>query len=249
MDMHRICVVMPTYNNGQTILSVLARVLTYATHIIVVDDGSTDNTAAILANNFSGRPDAVTIVRHDVNRGKGTALMSGFKAARALGFDYAITIDSDGQHYPEDIPSLVMFHSRYPNAIIVGQRDINARNMPGTNTFANHFSNFWFWVETGKRLADTQTGFRLYPLNAVYWPRLITSRYEAELELMVYASWHGVPLVQTPIRVHYAPKGQRVSHFKPARDFTRISILNSVLCFFTVTYAWPVRLMRKITRR
>ncbi len=249
MDDHRICVVIPTYNNASTLLDVLARVYMYSPDLIVVNDGSTDNTESILQDFCDGTGHAVTVVSHTSNKGKGAALLTGFSTAKSLGFSYVVTIDSDGQHFPEDLPSIVAYHSKYPRAIIVGQRDINARNMPGSNSFANKFSNFWFWVETGKRLADTQTGYRLYPLDAIFWERFITSRYEAELELMVYASWHGVQLVQTPIRVLYAPAGQRVSHFRPGLDFTRISILNSVLCFFTVTYAWPVRLFRKIFRK
>lgn len=249
MHLHRICVVMPTYNNAGNLSDVIVRVLTYAPHLIVVNDGSTDNTADILQKIKEEHPDAIDIVNHQRNRGKGAALMTAFKAAEAAGYQYVITIDSDGQHYPEDIPVLVSAHNAAPCSIIVGQRNINALNMPGANTFANKFSNFWFWVETGIRLDDTQTGFRLYPLNAIYWKGCITSRYEAELELLVYAAWHGVKLHQTPIRVHYAPIGERVSHFRPGLDFTRISILNSVLCFFTITYAWPMRLARKLFRK
>ena len=240
MDERRICVVVPTYNNASTLGAVLSRILTYTDAVIVVNDGSDDGTGDIL-NTFSG---TVHVENHSTNKGKGAALMTGFGAARRMGYRYAITIDSDAQHFPEDIPAMVEFNCRFPTHIIVGQRDMNARNMPGKNTFANKFSNFWFYVQTGTRLGDTQTGFRLYPLSAIYWPKCITSRYEAELEVLVYARWHGIDVVPAPIRVYYAPQNQRISHFRPTLDFARISMLNTVLCFLTVVYAWPVRLWR-----
>ena len=240
----RICVIVPTYNNAATLREVLDRILAVHRPVIVVNDGSTDATADILA----GFGNSVEVVTHAVNRGKGAALVSGFHHAAACGYTHAITIDSDGQHFPEDIPAVLQAHAANPAAIVVGQRDIEARNMPGKNTFTNKFSNFWFYIQTGVKLRDTQTGFRLYPLQQLRGLRCITSRYEAELELMVYASWHGTRIVSVPIRVHYPPAGVRVSHFRPGRDFARISVLNTVLCFFTVVYAWPLRGARAVRR-
>ena len=115
----------------------------------------------------------------------------------------------------------------------------------GSN-FANKFSNFWFYVQTGKALEDTQTGYRLYPLHKLYGVGLLTSRYEAELELLVFASWHGVELVSIPVNVYYPPREERVSHFRPGKDFARISVLNTVLCFLAVVYGLPLRLGRKL---
>lgn len=120
--------------------------------------------------------------------------------------------------------------------------------MPGGNTFANKFSNFWFTVQTFKRLPDTQTGYRLYPLHKLSGTRLITSRYEAELELLVFAAWRGVELVSVPVRVYYPPEGERVTHFRPTADFARISVLNTVLCFLAVVYGWPRMLFQRLKR-
>ena len=111
--------------------------------------------------------------------------------------------------------------------------------MPGGNTFANRFSNFWFTIQTGIRLPDTQTGFRLYPLKRLSGTRFVTSRYEAELELLVFAAWAGVELVSVPVRVFYPSQEERVTHFRPVADFARISVLNTVLCFLAVVYGWP----------
>ena len=229
-----ICALIPTYNNAGTIVDVVRRVHQYMRDIIVVVDGSTDDSYALLQN--IGFP--LTIVQHERNRGKGAALVSGFRKALDLGYDFALTIDGDGQHYPEDIPLILRAHDVHPNALIVGSRQFTDDNMPGKSKFANRFSNFWFALQTTIHLPDTQTGMRLYPLHQLYGLGILTSRYEAELELLVFAAWHNVPLVPVPIRVYYPPKEERVSHFVPARDFTRISILNCFLCIGALLFGY-----------
>ena len=118
--------------------------------------------------------------------------------------------------------------------------------MPRQNTFANRFSNFWFRLQTAQKLDDTQSGFRIYPLESLYGMRLVTSRYEAELELLVFAAWHGVSVKGVPVRVWYAPEGERVSHFRPFWDFFRISVLNTILCFGALLVGLPLAVLRKI---
>jgi len=239
----RVCVVMPTYNNATTLLDVIQRVLPLGLPVIVVDDGSTDATRQLLQDaNLQG----VTVVTHDVNRGKGKALVTGFKHAMAAGYNYAVTIDSDGQHYPEDIPLLLQALPADHDALVVGERDMNQPNMPQGNTRANKFSNFWFTLQTGLRLGDTQTGFRLYPLHRLRWLGLTTSRYEAELEMLVFAAWHGTPIIPVKVRVYYPPQGERVTHFRPIMDFARISLLNTALCAGAVVYGWPRWIARKL---
>ena len=127
----------------------------------------------------------MTVLTHAHNRGKGIALRTAFLHARTQGFRYAITLDADGQHFPEDIPVLTAALSEHPGALIVGSRNLQAENMPGGNTFANRFSNFWFRLYTGVNLPDTQTGFRLYPLQELPSLKLLSARYEAELTLLV----------------------------------------------------------------
>lgn len=236
-----ICVVIPTYNNSGTIEQVVRDTLEQCDDVIVVNDGSTDATTDILR-----RIDGITLVEYAQNRGKGHALKCGFRWAMDMGFDYAITLDADGQHYADDIPIFVRENQAHPGALIVGQRDLKGVQRSSGSEFANKFSNFWFYVQTGRRLKDTQTGYRLYPLRRLKGLSWLTSRYEAELELMVFASWHGVQLVSTPIRVYYPPQDQRVSHFRPGTDFLRITVLNTVLCFLTLVYALPLRLCRWI---
>ena len=241
---NRICVVIPTYNNAGTLRDVVSETLKYCSDVIVVNDGSTDSTAEILSS-----IDGIDIVSYPDNQGKGTALKRGFKRAKNRDFTYAITIDSDGQHYPEDIELFAKAIIENPGSLIIGQRDLSNVDINGKSSFANKFSNFWFHVQTGMNLKDTQTGYRAYPLDKLYGLSILTSRYEAELELLVYAAWNGVNIVSIPIRVYYPPQAERVSHFKPALDFTRISILNTILCGGAVVYGLPMRIWNVFSQK
>ena len=235
-----ICVVIPTYNNAGTIADVVRRVLTQCLDVIVVCDGSTDETLSILQG-----IEGITVVSYDRNAGKGTALKRGFKKALEMGFAYAITLDADGQHFPEDIPTMLHANQKHPGALIVGRRKgLEKAERSKGSKFANAFANFWFAIQTGHRLKDTQTGFRLYPLKKLRGLSLLTSRYEAELELLVFASWHGVEIVSVPVNVFYPKPEERVSHFRPIPDFSRIFILNTVLCVLAVVYGLPLAIWR-----
>lgn len=233
------CIIVPVYNNVGTINGVVQRALKFCKDVIVVDDGSTDGSSDSLETL------GVIVVRYGKNRGKGYALKTGFKEAKSRGFERAITIDADGQHFPEDIPVFATEAKAHPDAMLVGSRNLRMENMPGGNTFANKFSNFWFRLQTGVNLPDTQSGFRLYQLNRIGKLHLLTSRYEAELELLVFQCWKGVQMRPVGIRVYYPPEGERVTHFRPFWDFFRISVLNTVLCVFALFYGLPSRLLRK----
>lgn len=234
-----ICVVIPTYNNCSTIEHVVRQTLAKCYDVIVVNDGCTDNTSDILS-----RIDGITIVEYSRNRGKGYALRAGFRRAVEMGFAYAITLDGDGQHYPSDIPLFLKANQQHPGALLLGSRSLEGVDRSKGSSFANKFSNFWVYVQTGRNLPDTQTGYRLYPLHKLAGLGLLTSRYEAELELIVFASWHGVELISVPVNVYYPSREERVSHFRPTTDFVRISILNTVLCFLAIVYGLPLRLWR-----
>lgn len=240
--MPKTVVLIPTYNNAATLATVIDGVLGHTDRVMVVNDGSTDTTADVLAR-YEGR---IEVVTHPANRGKGAALRTGFKHARESGYTHVITIDSDGQHYPADLPAFMAAIDEHPDCIIVGERDLSGVDINGKSSFANKFSNFWFAVQTGHCLRDTQTGYRAYPLGRLSGLGLLTSRYEAELQVMVLAAWRGTGIVPIPIHVYYPPRHERVSHFRPARDFARISVLNTVLCVLAVVYGWPSRLVHKL---
>ena len=230
-------VIIPTYNNAGTLKDVLSRTLAQGLPIVVVDDGCTDGTREIL----SGFKD-VTVIAHPKNQGKGAALKTAFRWALEKGYAYAVTIDSDGQHYPEDIPELLK--AKGERTIVVGSRTTRGANAGGS--FANRFSNFWFTAYTGIRLTDTQTGFRLYPLRDLPSLRVVGNRYEAELSLLLFSAWKGLRLVPVQVRVNY-PK-DRVTHFRPFQDFMRITLVNIIGLPLAIFYGWPRILLYKLLK-
>jgi glycosyltransferase involved in cell wall biosynthesis len=244
MQKRGICVIIPTYNNQPFLTQVLDSVLQYTTSVIVVDDGSTDATQTVLAHYQS----QITCLSYSPNKGKGYAFNRGFDKAEKLGFSYAITMDSDGQHLAEDLPLFVEAIKKNPEAMIIGSRALKQKNMPRKNTFANQFSNFWFTVQTGIKLPDTQTGFRLYPLARMRGMRTFTHRYEAELELLVRAAWKNIPLIPIPIQVYYPKENERITHFRPSIDFLRISMLNTLFVFGAVFYGYPSMFFHKFAQ-
>lgn len=227
-------VILPTYNNAHTLSKVIDDVRQYCEDIIVVNDGSTDDTHSILIST-----EGITLVEYPdgQNRGKGHALKTGLRKASQMGYRYAITLDSDGQHYADDIPVFVNAIKERPDSLIIGARNLQADGMPSKNTFANKFSNFWFKIETLQTLSDTQSGYRLYPLKKIDNMRFFTPRYEFEVEIIVRAAWRDVEVFNVPIKVLYPE--DRVSHFRPLHDFTRISILNTVLVLIALLYYYP----------
>lgn len=237
------CVIIPTYNNEKTLESVISGVFAYTHDIIIVNDGSTDGTAEILSR-FSN----LKIISYTPNRGKGYAIRQGFKAAVGSGYDYAITIDSDGQHYPSDIETFVKTAAETPGSLIVGARTLDPSRMSKGSSFANNFSNFWYRFLTGVKLTDTQTGFRLYPLSQIKDMKFYTRKYEFELEILVRAAWRRINVTSAPIKVYYPPVQERISHFRPFRDFARISILNTIFVFIALLYVKPFSFLRYLTK-
>jgi len=236
-----ICVIVPTYNHAATLAQVATDIRNLGYDVLVVNDGSTDATNVVLKQLTFAH-----IISYEKNRGKGYALLQAIRRLRELGYRYAISIDADGQHSVQDILSFTRDIERYPNALFVGARGMKHNNMPAKNTFANRFSNFWFAVQTGRFLPDTQSGFRLYPVEKISKMRFLSTRYEWELEVLVRAAWAGIPLVSKPISVYYPPVEERISHFRPAIDFLRISLLNTFLCLGALLYFYPRTLFRLV---
>ncbi|MDQ8011289.1 MAG: DUF2062 domain-containing protein [Flavobacterium nitrogenifigens] len=236
------CVIVPTYNNQKTLKKVLDSILDFTTNVIIVNDGSTDSTSEILKSYSQ-----LTQIHHPKNLGKGRALRNGFRKALELDFEYAITIDSDGQHFAADIPVFLEAIQDEPNALLIGSRNMTQENVPKKSSFGNKFSNFWFKFETGIKLDDTQSGFRLYPLRLLP-KRFYTNKFEFEIEVIVRAAWKGIMVKNIPIQVLYDP-AERVSHFRPFQDFTRISILNTVLVTNALLYIKPRDFFRRAKKK
>lgn len=247
VEENEVCAVIPTYQNAKTLLQVVADVHRVVDTVFVVDDGSNDGTAALL-DKATGNERPEKVLTHPKNCGKGAALKTGLTYARQQGFRYAVTVDADGQHRADDIPTLLKAVEEEPDALAIGSRGLQHENMPAKSTFANRFSNFWFALQTLQRLPDTQSGLRIYPLRRLHGLRWMSARYEAELTLLVFSAWAGVKLLPVPVSVYYPPRDQRVTHFRPGRDFTRISVLNTLLCFLMVVYGWPRIFCRQIAR-
>jgi len=237
------CIIVPTYNNEATLGEIVKDLLSYTDHIIVVNDGSTDQSVEIL-NQYP----FISVISYQPNRGKGSALRVGLKSASERNYNYAITIDSDGQHFPADLPLFLDQIEKTPGALLVGSRNLDQENMPVKNSFGNKFSNFWFRFETGTRLPDTQSGYRLYPLQKIKGIHLFTKRYEFELEILVKSAWNNISIIPVPIHVYYAPGGKQVSHFRPGTDFFRISLLNTWFVIQTIFWYKPRRLVKKLSR-
>ena len=218
-------VIIPVYNNMNTVASVVHDVQSYVPNIIIVDDGSTDDTVAVcreLAN--------VTLLRHPINRGKGAALRLGFQKARERGFTHAITVDADGQHLAADIPTFLHKIHEEPCTLWIGDRIIPVKDgidQPSRSRFGRHFGAFWYRLYTGQFIRDTQCGLRAYPIEAVEKLGCESNRYEYEIEVLICAAWNHTPIKSIPVHLLYQPPEQRVSHFRPVRDFMRISAVNS----------------------
>lgn len=240
-DTHKMCVIIPTYNNQKTIAEVVNDCLEYTTNVIVVNDGSTDATNDIITK-LEG---AFEYIHYAKNRGKGYAMRTGFKKALELGYEYAITIDSDGQHYAKDLQAFV--DNFEEDTILIGSRNLEgAENVPGGSKVGNKISSFWFWVETGVKMPDTQSGYRMYPIRRLAKTKFFTTKYEFEIEVLVRSSWKDIAIKHVPIDVLYQGE-ERVSHFRPTKDFLRITALNTVLVLLAALWYRPVQLIRNFS--
>jgi glycosyltransferase involved in cell wall biosynthesis len=212
----RCAIVIPAYNHGRQLRDVLAKTLQFGFPVFVVDDGSTDSTPQILAS-FS----QVTVLRHDQNQGKGASLLDGFSLALKVA-DCAITLDADGQHNPDDIPSLVRAVKDGNPPLLIGKRSgMEHANVPWTSRWGRRFSNFWVWASCGKWISDSQSGFRLYPLPETLRLGAKSRRFQFEVEILVRAVWSGLPIQEVPVQALYGPAEDRISHFRPFVDFMR----------------------------
>ncbi|HVO64920.1 MAG TPA: glycosyltransferase family 2 protein [Syntrophales bacterium] len=226
MEKDRVAVVIPAFNHEGKVAQVVREALKLQLPLFVVDDGSTDSTYDRIKNIPS-----ITIIRHNINRGKGAAIMTGFAAAAPLA-DWAVTMDADGQHHPEDTLELIKAVPSGQRPIIVGCREgMEHRHVPWKSRFGRAFSNFWVRASGGPAIRDTQSGFRLYPLPESMHLGVRARRFQFEVEILVRANWHGMPVMETPVQVTYEADDQRVSHYRGFVDFCRNAAAFSRLIF------------------
>ncbi len=212
----RFAVIIPVYDHGRTVKAVATAALALGFPVLVVDDGSTDGCDPSLES-----IEGIRLLRHRVNRGKGAALMTGFRAAAEYA-DWGITLDADGQHFPDDAHALMDAIPPGRRPIILGRRlQMAAEGAPWTSRFGKEFSNFWIRMAGGPRVTDSQSGFRIYPLPEVMQLGVRAQRYQFEIEVLVKAAWSDIEVVEAPIGISYPPGTERVSHFRPGMDFWR----------------------------
>ena len=209
-------IIIPVYNHEKRIEEVIKKSLKLNMPVFVVDDGSTDSSYEKIRD-IKG----IYLLQHNQNRGKGAAITTGFAQAAKIA-DWAITIDADGQHNPEDSLKMIKAISEHERPIVVGRRQgMVGKKAPWTSRFGRRFSNFWIMISGGPRMADSQSGFRIYPLPESLKLNVIARRFQFEVEILVKAGWERIPVIEVPVSVNYALGSERVSHFLPFIDFLR----------------------------
>ena len=227
-----VLIVIPVYNHIETIHDVAARSLEHHLDVLVVDDGSRDDVASAISDLD------VAVIRHDSNKGKGRAILTAAQYAVENNKTHIITLDADGQHYPEQIPDFLKEIENHPDAITLGVRDFTSSNAPFSSRFGREFGNFWVRIQTGVKVRDIQSGFRAYPVFVLRHLKYIFDTYAFEDEVIVRASWAGVPVKETPVKVYYPQADERISHFQKFKDNFKLTILNTYLTIRSFL-PWP----------
>ncbi|MDR0303999.1 MAG: DUF2062 domain-containing protein [Chitinispirillales bacterium] len=244
--MNKFCVIIPVFNNEKTIKSVVCESQNYIEKVIVIDDGSTDRTSQII-------DEIPNIVVHKFpqNRGKGAAIQKGFEIALKNGFSHAITLDADGQHFPQWIEIAINECEEKPENLFVAARtgEIIGEFAPKKNIFARKFGNLWIKIYTGFSLSDTQSGFRVYPIKKMKNIKFKTNRFEFEQEVLVKSAWAGIKLTEFSIPQFYQSQNERISHYRVFRDSIRISWFFVKTAFAKIHFVFNNELKSNISPR
>lgn len=243
-----IAVVIPALNEALRIREVVEGALRQSSNVIVIDDGSDDGTLERIATL------PVTVLRNPERLGKGASLRRGFQAALATGVAAVVTMDGDGQHLADDIPRLLDAGNHYPGHIVIGARLRQRAQQPRYRRLANGLADWGIAWGTGYQIADTQSGQRLYPAEVAALQDVPGENFVFEAQVLISAARTlGTRCVSVPIASRYgATAGQRAdsgggeqfrrSHFRPLRDFTRITS-------HVIGQCWSLREMPAIYQR
>jgi len=213
-----VCILIPAYNAEKTILPVVRESLEHGLPVVLVDDGSTDNTSALV----TGLP--VTLLRHQQNLGKGAALKTGFAWAVESGFDAVVTIDADGQHDVAAIPRLITCAQNGAWGILIASRHTQFEQMAGLRKFWNRIGAWCIWKRTGFEITDSQSGFRYYSGDVVEKLSLESNGYALEMEILLKAWKSGFTIGSLPVAARVAD-GRATSHYRPISDTFTISMI------------------------
>ena len=214
-------VVIPAYNEARTIRTLAQATLRQCPRVIVVDDGSNDGTTEQL------RDLPVTVLTHAANQGKASSLRTAFTYALAQNARCVIALDGDGQHDPDDLPCLLAVWQNHSNCIVIGARLHDRAAFPLARYRANRFACFWISWAAGHPVADSQSGFRVYPHNVMRIAlagRVHGSRFTFESEILIEAAWQNHRTLAVAIRGRY-PENARPSHFRPVFDIAKIVLM------------------------
>ena len=206
------CALIPAYNEGQRVAPVVRAVAAVCPNVVVVDDGSPDDTADV------ARSAGATVLVHEVNKGKGAALNTGFAYAREQGFEFVVTLDADGQHAADDIPAFIEVYAETGVPVVIGNRMADTATMPLIRRWTNRFMSWLLSRKMGQRVPDTQNGFLLYRTDVIPEMRVGTQGFSAESEILLELGARGVKMGAVPIQVIY---GDEKSKIHPIRDTIR----------------------------
>ena len=238
---YRPVVVAPTYDNVRSLPHVLGQLDRLGLDVIVVNDGSRDGTdKALGAWEAQATTTRRLVITHPTNRGKAAALKSGFHHAVAMGYTHAVSIDTDGQHDPRDVPRLMAASRRRPESLVLGVRDVRADGYPRLNRLGRRISNLLLRWQSGARIEDSQCGLRVYPLGLIGQLKLRWGRYGLETEVLARAAWAGVAIRQVPVRCLYRLPLGRVTHFRPWCDSCAAAVMHAMLLGRSLL-PWPAR--------
>ena len=212
-EQHRCCVIVPAYNEARRIAPVVRGILEHVKDVVVVDDGSADETA-----HEAERAGAV-VIRHAVNQGKGVALTTGFEYARQQGFELVITMDADGQHEPADLPRFLEAYVRTGIPVLIGNRMGAASRMPFVRRCTNWFMSWLLSREMKQYVPDTQSGYRLYRSDVIPFVSTEAKRFAAESEILLHVAERGIRIGAVPIATIYGDSRQ--SKINPVKDTVR----------------------------
>lgn len=221
MSEKRYFIVIPAFNESETIRKVVQKTLRYSNNVIVVDDGSTDDTIMKVADL------PITILQNHFNKGKAATLVRGFKYALAKKADAVISLDGDDQHDADDIPKLIAAQEQYENKLIIGGRLKNNEEAPSHRLWANRFADFWVSWAAGHYIQDSQSGFRCYPARILKTTHAAHGKYSGfvfETAIIINAARKNFQTNVIPIKSRY-PKTRRTSHYQPWRDITKVVLM------------------------
>lgn len=199
------CVVIPTYNEADTIADIIRRIQTLGIPVVIVDDGSVDGTAGI------ARMQGAYVITKEKNEGKGAALITGFTYVLHNDFNGVITMDGDGQHLPEEIPVFLRYAHNSAADIIVGNRMKKKKSMPFVRYLTNHFTSWLISRIAGKRIPDTQCGFRFIRRSVLENILLETKNFEIESEMLIKAARMGYSIESVGIKTVYGNEKSRIN--------------------------------------